>query len=71
MAPAMSRPGRGLRSTPTTDAQGPGEDAVHRGMRSQHCTGGLEPLTQGGLQVAGDGDDDGRRLAPRQFADKV
>jgi len=58
-------------STTITEGQRPGEDAVHRGVGGQHRTGGLEPLTQRGLQVAGDGDDDGRRLAPRQFADQV
>ena len=57
--------------TTITEAERPGEDAVHRRLGSQRRAGGLEPLTKGGLQVAGDGDDDGRRLAPRQFADQV
>jgi hypothetical protein len=58
-------------STIITKAQRPGKDAVHRGVGGEHRAGGFQPLTQRRLQVAGDGDDDGRRLAPGQFADQV
>lgn len=58
-------------STIITDGEGPGEDAVHRGVGRQHRTGRLEPLTERRLQVAGDGDYYRRRFAPHQLTDQV
>ena len=60
MAAAMSRPGMRRRITRDTDAQRAGQDAIHSGVGGEDRTARLEIPTQLGLEVAGDGDDDGR-----------
>ena len=53
-----------------TETQGPGEDAVHRGVGRQLRAGRLEPPTERRLEVAGDGDHHRRRFALRQLGDQ-
>lgn len=62
---------RGRISTIITEAERSSENPIHRRVRGQQGTLGLETLTQGGLQVARDGDHHGRRFAPRQLTDQV
>ena len=63
-----SRRGRRRRTTIT---EGSGQDTVHRRVGGEHRAGGPEPLSQRGLQMAGDGDDNRRRLASRQLVNQL
>jgi len=58
-------------STSITEGQRPGEDTIHRRVGGEHRAGGFEPLPQRRLQVTGDGDDHGRRLASRQLVNQL
>src|ERR1700730_14052756 len=71
MTAASSSPGMRRRITRNIDAQRSGQHAIHPGVGSQDGTGGLESLTQLGLQVARDRDHDRRRVEPCQMIDQL
>ena len=54
-----------------TDSERAGQDTIHPGVRGQDGAACLEALTQLGLEVAGDGDDDGGGPQARQVIDEL
>ena len=66
-----SRPGMRRRITRDTDAERARKHAIHPRVRGQDRTARLEPLTQFGLQVAGNRNHDRGGVAPGQVLDQL